>query len=86
MHRVKIFEYVKGARVNGSGIITLDLETNAGRKFQYSQESENGMFILPYATDVPNGAVRPLGPYMLIPGNITFSVTDAAVINGLAVS
>jgi dolichyl-diphosphooligosaccharide--protein glycosyltransferase len=83
MHRVKIFELVKGARVNGSGIITLYLETNTGRKFQYSQKSENGEFILPYATDVPNGAVQALGPYTLIPGNITFNVTNTAVINGL---
>ena len=86
MHRVKIFEYVKGARVNGSGIMTLDLETNTGRKFQYSQESENGTFILPYATDVPNGAVQALGPYTLVPGNMTFNVADSAVINGLTVS
>ena len=86
MHRVKIFEYVKGARVNGSGIITLDLETNTGRKFQYSQESENGEFILPYATDHPNGAVQALGPYTLAPGNMTFYIADSAVISGLAVN
>ena len=86
MHRVKIFEYVKGARVNGSGSISLDLVTNTGRKFHYNQESENGIFILPYATDVSNGAVQALGPYTLVPGNRTFNVTDAAVINGLAVS
>lgn len=84
-HRVKIFEYVQGARVNGSGIMTLDLETNTGRKFQYIQESENGMFILPYATDLPNGAVRTLGPYRLYPGNITYNVTNFAVVNGLSI-
>jgi dolichyl-diphosphooligosaccharide--protein glycosyltransferase len=43
MHRVKIFEYVKGARVNGSGTMTLDLETNTGRKFHYREESESGI-------------------------------------------
>jgi asparagine N-glycosylation enzyme membrane subunit Stt3 len=86
MHRVKLFEYVKGARLNGSGIITLDLETNTGRKFQYIQESESGAFILPYATDVPNGATRPLGPYKVIPENITFNVTESAVTNGLTIS
>ncbi|MEI6292498.1 MAG: oligosaccharyl transferase, archaeosortase A system-associated [Methanomicrobiales archaeon] len=86
LHRVKIFEYVKGARVNGSGIITLDLETNTGRKFQYIQESENGAFILPYATDVPNGAVRALGHYIVLPGNMTFNVTDSAVVAGAAVN
>jgi len=83
LHRVKIFEYVKGARVKGSGIMTLDLETNTGRKFHYSQESENGIFILPYATDIPNGAVQALGPYTLAPGNMTFYVTNTAVMNGL---
>ena len=77
---------MKGARVDGSGTTTLDLETNTGRKFWYSQESKSGKFILPYATHVPNGAVRALGPYTLVPVNMTFNVTDSAVINGLAVS
>jgi dolichyl-phosphooligosaccharide-protein glycotransferase len=86
MHRVKVFEKVDGARVTGSGTVTLDLLTNTGRKFQYIQESENGMFILPYATDVPNGATQSLGPYRLVPGDITFNVTNLAVTNGLTVN
>jgi dolichyl-phosphooligosaccharide-protein glycotransferase len=36
---VKVFEYVKGARIAGEGIIELPVITNTGRTFVYRQES-----------------------------------------------
>lgn len=85
LKQVKVFEYVKGARIQGSGQIRIDLETNTGRRFSYVQESRNGEFIVPYATDAPNGAVSALGPYVIIGENRTIRVSEAAIQNGLAV-
>lgn len=69
----KIFEYVKGARVTGSGyssnepvLFQLLLETNTGRRFTYStaiKADTHGRIAvtLPYATEQdPRSAVRPL--------------------------
>ncbi len=69
----KIFEYVKGARVTGSGfssnepvLFQLPLETNTGRRFTYSAaikaDSQGRIAVtLPYATEQnPHSAVRPL--------------------------
>ena len=57
---VKVFEYVKGARIRGkapkgaSVVLSTEIETNQGRKFLYQKEliAENGEFefILPYST------------------------------------
>jgi dolichyl-phosphooligosaccharide-protein glycotransferase len=47
---VKVFEYVKGAHINGTGIIEVPIITNTGRIFIYKQESVNGEFIIPYST------------------------------------
>ncbi len=46
---VKAFEYVRGARLKGEGRIEVTIQTDLGRTFVYRQESENGLFILPYA-------------------------------------
>ncbi|MCK4475990.1 MAG: hypothetical protein KAU16_04620, partial [Methanophagales archaeon] len=59
---VKTFEYVKGARIegtapNGSVVeISTDVTTNQGREFVYSQRTtSNGTyeFIVPYSTEGP---------------------------------
>ncbi|MEA2075077.1 MAG: oligosaccharyl transferase, archaeosortase A system-associated, partial [Euryarchaeota archaeon] len=61
---VKVFEYVKGARIegtapNGSLIeVSTDVSTNQGREFTYSGRTmadSNGSyeFIVPYSTEVP---------------------------------
>ena len=47
---VKVFEYVKGAHIKGTGIIEIPLVTDTGRTFTYHQESVNGEFVVPYAT------------------------------------
>jgi len=57
---IKIFEYVKGARIRGKAksgtevIISTEIETNQDRKFVYQKntEAENGHFefIVPYST------------------------------------
>ena len=85
LKQVKIFEYVKGARVQGSGRIQIDLETNTGRRFSYIQESRDGEFVVPYATDTPNGAVSALGPYKIIHENRTVQVSESAIQKGLVV-
>lgn len=86
IRQVKIFEFVNGARINGSGVIQVPLETNAGRRFTYTQESSNGGFIVPYTTETANGGVRALGPYVLLEQNISFRVTESDIQNGLPVS
>jgi dolichyl-diphosphooligosaccharide--protein glycosyltransferase len=59
---VKVFEYVKGARIegrapNGSAVeIATNVTTNQGREFTYSQRAiSNGSyaFIVPYSTEGP---------------------------------
>lgn len=85
LNQVKVFEYVKGARIEGFGKIRIDLETNTGRRFSYVQESRDGEFVVPYATDTPNGAVRALSPYTIAGENRTIQVTESAIQNGLVV-
>jgi dolichyl-diphosphooligosaccharide--protein glycosyltransferase len=59
---VKVFEYVKGARIEGSApngsivAIVTNITTNQGRKFVYSQITiSNGSyeFVVPYSTEGP---------------------------------
>jgi dolichyl-diphosphooligosaccharide--protein glycosyltransferase len=83
---VKVFEYVKGARISGEGIIELNLVTNTGRTFVYRQESSNGEFIVPYATDGGATEVKATGLYHIVGSSRTVSVTEADVENGNAVS
>lgn len=85
IRQVKIFEFVKGARINGSGIIQVPLETNTGRRFTYTQESSDGGFIVPYATETDNGGVKALSPYILPEQNISFRVTESDIQNGVTV-
>ncbi len=48
MRYVKVFEIVPGYTVKGEGLISTQITTNTGRKFTYSQMSENGTWTLPY--------------------------------------
>jgi dolichyl-diphosphooligosaccharide--protein glycosyltransferase len=83
---VKVFEYVKGARIPGSGVISLQLVTGTGRHYLYRQESVNGEFIVPYATAGANGDVRAEGLYLLEGTGQTFSVPEQAVLEGLTIN
>ena len=79
---VKVFEYVPGAQLKGEGVIEVTLETNLGRTFVYRQESENGIFILPYATRDNPYPVKTVGPYRLAGTGRTIEVTDQDVREG----
>lgn len=82
---VKVFEYVKGAHIKGSGIIEVPVVTNTGRAFTYRQESVDGEFVVPYATSGSNGDVKTTGKYHIAGTSQEFDVPEAAVEQGLAV-
>jgi oligosaccharyl transferase (archaeosortase A-associated) len=81
-HSVKVFEYVRGARVTGEGLIEVSVATNTGRVFVYQQESENGWFILPYPTDMPDSPVHALGPYRFAGSGRALEVTEHDIREG----
>jgi dolichyl-diphosphooligosaccharide--protein glycosyltransferase len=83
---VKIFEYVPGAVIYGDGMLELSVMTNTGRTFTYRQQSENGVFIVPYATTTVSGGVTALGPYTNTVTGETYSVTDEQVLSGSIVN
>ncbi len=85
----KIFERVKGARLQGTAepgekvTVTARIRTNQGREFTYTQTttSRNGSFelVVPYSTEGPlpgqtNFDTAPTGPYTLTIGNRTLEV------------
>jgi oligosaccharyl transferase (archaeosortase A-associated) len=76
---VKIFEYVKGAHIPGSGTIELPLVTNTGRVFIYRQASEGGEFIVPYSTEGNPYEVRATGQYHIIGTSRYITVTEKDV-------
>jgi dolichyl-diphosphooligosaccharide--protein glycosyltransferase len=82
---VKVFEYVKGARIRGQGIIVLDLLTNTGRRFTYRQESQNGEFVVPYSTRGNPYEVQALGKYRIEGTGLSFDVPESAVMQGSAI-
>ncbi|MGA2918987.1 oligosaccharyl transferase, archaeosortase A system-associated [Methanoregula sp.] len=82
---VKIFEYVKGAHIKGTGIIDIPLVTNTGRNFTYRQESVNGEFIVPYSTSDNPYPVKATGPYRIEGTSTTFEVPESVVIQGTTV-
>ncbi|MGA2934596.1 MAG: oligosaccharyl transferase, archaeosortase A system-associated [Methanomicrobiales archaeon] len=82
---VKVFEYVKGARIQGQGIIAIDLVTNTGRRFTYRQESVNGEFVVPYSTQGNPYEVQALGKYRIEGTGRTIDVPEEAVMQGLSV-
>jgi dolichyl-diphosphooligosaccharide--protein glycosyltransferase len=95
---VKIFEHVKGAHITGKApvnatvSISLNVKTNQGRNYAYSQKTvSNGEFelIVPYSTEGPisgetNFDTKPTGKYILTTGNISreVSVNERMVIDG----
>ena len=83
---VKIFEYVKGAHIRGSGIIEVPLVTNTGRAFTYRQQSTNGEFIVPYSTSGNPYGVKATGKYKIEGSSQTFDVPETAVMQGLTIN
>jgi len=83
---VKIFEYVKGAHIAGNGIIEVPLVTNTGRSFVYRQKSENGEFVVPYATQDNLYDVHATGQYHIIGTSRHITVTEKNVTEGDHVS
>ena len=83
---VKIFEYVKGAHIKGSGIIDIPLVTNTGRTFTYRQQSSNGEFIVPYSTTGTPYDVKATGKYQIEGTDSTFDVPESAVTQGLTIN
>src|SRR5512136_322405 len=82
---VKVFEYVKGARIRGQGGIALDLVTEAGRRFTYRQTSQDGGFVVPYSTQGNPSGVRAVGKYRIEGTGLSFDVPESAVIQGSAI-
>jgi len=83
---VKIFEYVNGAHIPGEGTIELPVITNTGRTFFYRQESTNGEFIVPYATDGGMYSVKANGLYHIVGTTRYIAVTEDDVLNGNTVT
>jgi len=83
---VKIFEYVKGAHIKGSGIIDIPLVTDQGRNFTYRQQSVNGEFIVPYSTTGNPYGVKATGKYQIEGTSQTFDVSESAVMQGLTIN
>ncbi len=79
---VKVFEYVKGAHIRGTGIIELDLVSNTGRNFTYRQESVAGEFIVPFSTSGNPYGVKATGRYRLTGSGQEFDVPEPAVMAG----
>jgi dolichyl-diphosphooligosaccharide--protein glycosyltransferase len=83
---VKIFEYVKGAHIRGTGIIELDLVSNTGRNFTYRQESVNGEFVVPYSTTGNPYGVKVTGNYRITGSGKEFAVPESAVMMGSSIN
>lgn len=83
---VKVFEYVKGARIKGEGIISLPLVTNTGRHFTYRQQSINGGFIVPFSTTGNPYGVKAEGQYRIEGTGQSFDVPESAVMEGTAIN
>jgi dolichyl-diphosphooligosaccharide--protein glycosyltransferase len=81
---VKVFEYVKGARLDGEGTIEVPVVTNTGRSFTWQATAVDGEFVLPYATGGSTGDVHTTGPYRLLSTGRTVEVSEAAVQAGSA--
>jgi oligosaccharyl transferase (archaeosortase A-associated) len=79
---VKVFEYVKGAHINGEGIIEVPLISNTGRNFTYRQQSVNGEFIVPYSTTGNPYEVKTTGRYRVIISGREYDVPESAVMQG----
>jgi len=83
---VKIFEYVKGAHIKGTGIIEVPVVTDTGRKFIYRQESINGEFVVPYSTTKNAYGVTTTGKYRVMGTGREYDVPESAVMQGLSIN
>ena len=83
---VKVFEYVKGAHIKGTGIIEIPLVTDTGRNFTYRQQSVNGEFVVPYATTGNPYPVKATGKYQIVGTGTTFDVPESAVMQGTTIN
>jgi dolichyl-diphosphooligosaccharide--protein glycosyltransferase len=81
---VKIFEYVKGAKIQGEGMLELPVRTNTGREFIYRTKSVNGTFTVPYPTNTTIGAVTITGQYKNNNTGTEYSVTEEQIEKGLS--
>jgi dolichyl-diphosphooligosaccharide--protein glycosyltransferase len=82
----KVFEYVKGAHIKGSGVISLPVVTNTGRHFTYRQESVNGEFVVPYPTTGNPYGVIAEGQYHIEGTGQAFDVPERAVMEGTVIN
>ena len=83
---VKVFEYVRGAHIRGTGIVEVPLVTNTGRLFTYRQESVNGEFIVPYSTTGNPYEVKATGPYRVSGSTVTHEVSEEDILSGRTVA
>lgn len=83
---VKVFEYVKGAHIKGSGIISVPVVTDTGRHFTWRQESVNGEFVVPFSTSGNPYGVKAEGQYRIESTGQTFDVPEDAVMEGKAIN
>lgn len=96
-NNVKVFEFVPGARLSGTAspeqniTVTLELNSNTGRKFTYQNEvmsDKNGSFeiTVPYSTENTAGDVNAVSAYSLNAGeNATISgvkITENDILKG----
>lgn len=95
---VKVFEYVKGAKITGQAppnttvVLTDTIRTSIGRNFQYSQTTSSDgtyVFTVPYSTKGPisgetNFDAGPTGPYTISAGNVSkqIDVHEKDVLDG----
>jgi dolichyl-diphosphooligosaccharide--protein glycosyltransferase len=82
---VKVFEYVKGAHIEGEGIIEIAVASDTGRQFTYRQQSVNGEFIVPYSTSSNPYGVKTVGKYRISGTSKQFDVPENAVMQGLTI-
>jgi asparagine N-glycosylation enzyme membrane subunit Stt3 len=83
---VKTFEYVKGARIKGNGMIEVSVVSNTGRNFTYRQQSINGEFIVPYSTTGTPYDVKTKGKYKIIGTGKEYDVSENDVMTGMVIS
>jgi len=81
-----VFEYVRGAKLQGEGRIEVTIETNTGRTFVYTQESKDGHFLLPYATKNAPYPVKTTGPYRLVSSAETIEVSEQEIMEGATIT
>jgi dolichyl-diphosphooligosaccharide--protein glycosyltransferase len=79
---VKVFEYVKGAHIQGEGIIQVPVISNNGRTYTYRQMSVNGEFIVPYSTTGNPYGVKTTGKYRVISSGQEYDVPESAIMEG----